>query len=176
MRSAARGLGSAGGAAAGRHAPLLPSQSALLLVPAAGSCLALAAGRFGAEICPWRLSGAGLSSSLSPGFWLMNVVPIASAGFAGWRAGRRLDRRAAVATGAAAGLLFGVLAILGAAIASPRWFLPAPIPLSAVSAEPRWAPTILALAAWGAVGGAIGGLLAGRPYVEEPEPPMPTSE
>jgi hypothetical protein len=172
---ALRGLGSSGVAVAGAHVLVLPTQSALLLAPAAGSCLDLDADPFGAELCPWRVSGAGLASPLSPWFWLLNVVPLASAAFAGWRAGRRLARRTALATGSAAGVLFGVVAVLGAAIAAPRWFLPAPIPLSVVGVEPRWAPTIMALVAWGAVGGALGGWLASRSYAEEPEPPMPTS-
>ena len=172
---ALRGLGSSGAAVAGAHVLVLPTQSALLLAPAAGSCIELTADPLGAEICPWRVSGAGLSAPLSPWLWLMNVVPIASAAFAGWRAGNGLARRTAPATGAAAGALFGILAILGAAIAAPRWFLPAPIPLSVVSAEPRWVPTALALVAWGTLGGVLGGWLASRSYVEEAEPPIPTS-
>jgi uncharacterized protein DUF6350 len=173
---ALRGMGSTGAAVAGAHVLVLPTQSALLLVPASGSCLDVVAGRSGAELCPWRVSGLGVSSALSPWFWLLNAVPIASAAFAGWRAGRGLVRRsAALATGASAGLFFGVLAVLGAAIAAPRWFLPAPIPISAVSLGPRWVSTILALLAWGALGGALGGWLAGRSYAEDPVPPIPTS-
>jgi hypothetical protein len=172
---ALRGLGSSGAAVAGAHVLVLPTQSALLLAPASGSCLELTADRLGAEICPWRVSGAGLSSPLSPWFWLMNAVPIASGAIAGWRAGQRFPRRPALAAGTAAGAAFGILAILGAAVAAPRWFLPAPIPLSVVGAAPRWVPTALALLAWGTVGGALGGWLAGRSYAEEPEPPMPTS-
>ena len=172
---ALRGLGSGGVAVAGAHVLVLPTQSALLLAPASGSCLDLDADGLGAAVCPWQVSGAGLSSPLSPWFWLLNVVPLASAAFAGWRAGRHLAPRSALVTGAAAGVLLGVLAVLGAAIAAPRWFLPAPIPLSVVSVEPRWAPMLIALVAWGALGGALGGWLAARSYAEEPEPPIPTS-
>jgi hypothetical protein len=76
----------------------------------------------------------------------------------------------AVGVGAASGLVFASLAVLGSWLVAPQFRTLARL----VSVHPRWALTASAVVIWGLVGGAIGGWLAGRAY-DDPGLPRPTS-
>jgi hypothetical protein len=160
----------------------LPAQSALLLAPAAGSCLDVVADGPALRLCPWTLTPTGVLGaavlggrvSLSPWFWLASVVPLSVSAVAGRIGARRLGGRRALATGLAAGLGCAALAVIVAWLVGPRWFVPSPVPLPLVEARVRVLPMAAAWLAWGALGGVIGGWLAGRRY-EAPGSPSPTS-
>jgi hypothetical protein len=179
-----RGLGPAGAAWFGAHVLSLPTQSALLLVPAAGSCLDVAvAGSTAVRLCPWNidaissLANAVLPSDpleLSPSWWILLAVPPISAAIGGRRAGARHARSAAIGRGAGSGVVFAMLAMFGAMFASVRVAIPSLtgwLPLE-VRVWSLGAAGLLCL--WGISGGAIGGWVAGRTY-DDPELPRPTS-
>jgi heme A synthase len=162
----------------------LPTQSALLLVPASGSCVdVVAAGSIAARLCPWNLDAmsalgkAVLPSDpleLSSACWIMLAVPPIAAFLGGRRAGARQAPVHAIARGVGAGIAFALLAVLGAMFASPRIVVPSlagwlPVEFDASS----WAEIGL-LCIWGVLGGVIGGWTAGRTY-DEPGLPSPTS-
>ncbi len=180
-----RGFGPAGAALFGGHLLALPAQSALLLVPASGSCIDLvAAGSVAARLCPWTLEatrsavGAILplpsgSVELSPTLWILAAAPPLAAFLGGHRAGASQEPRSAIVRGAGSGVVFGAIAMLGAAFASPRIVVPSlagwlPVEISVWS----WRTAGL-LCLWGVIGGAIGGWVAGRAY--EAPGPRPTS-
>ena len=173
------GLGAGGGVLFGSHVLAIPAQSALLLAPASGSCLEIIGEGSVVELCAWRLAGSGPVGAiflpeplaLSPLLWMLSAVPIIAAILGGWRAGAGMTLGGrAVGVGAASGLVFASLAILGSWLVAPQFRTPARL----VSMHPGWARTVSAVVIWGLVGGAIGGWLAGRAY-DAPGLPRPTS-
>jgi hypothetical protein len=177
-----RRLGGGGAALFGAHVVALPAQSALLLGPAAGSCIDVLAADPALRLCPWTLTptgafGAGVLGGrvpLSPWFWLANVVPLSVSAIAGRVGARRLAGRRALGIGVAAGLACGIFVVTAAWFVAPRWFVPSPVPLPLVVVRPRVLSMTAVWLAWGLVGGAIGGWLAARRY-EAPGSPSPTS-
>jgi hypothetical protein len=180
-----RGFGPAGAALFGAHVLALPAQSAVLLLPASGSCVDLVvAGSAAARLCPWTLealrppAGAILplpssSLELSPTLWILAAAPPLAAFFGGHRAGASREPRSAIVRGAGSGVVFGAIAMLGAVFASPGIVVPSlagwlPVEISVWS----WRSAGL-LCLWGVVGGAIGGWVAGRAY--DAPGPRPTS-
>lgn len=179
-----RGNGSAGVALFGAHVLALPTQSALLLVPASGSCLDLvASGATAARLCPWDidaispLAGAIVSTDpvrLSPWLWLLVAAPPVSAFLGGRRAGAGRSIASGIARGALGGFAFAALSVLGAVFASPRIVVPLIVDWLRLEIRP-WSLRVAGLLClWGGLGGAIGGRSARRTY-EEPELPRPTS-
>jgi hypothetical protein len=165
----------------GVHVLALPAQSALLMAPASGACIDLLAGSPALELCPWRLDPSAIGASLvpartllSPGLWLLSTVPPIAALIGGRRAALAVAGRRAIGLGAASGLVFAVLAILGAWFATPSLggSAPAFVPLTL---RIGWPWFVAGAIAWGLLGGAVGGWLDGRRYAEEPEPPRRTS-
>jgi hypothetical protein len=179
-----RGLGPAGAAWFGGHLLALPTQSALLLLPASGSCLDLAAsGATAFRLCPWQihpvspLAGAILFTGplpLSPAFWILSMIAPAAAFLGGRRAGAGRGPGPGVACGAVAGGVFAALGVLGAAFAAPRILAPSVVGWLRLTIETWSLGAAGLLCLWGVVGGAAGGWLAGRRYAE-PELPRPTS-
>jgi hypothetical protein len=175
-------LGPGGGVLFGYHLLAFPAQSALALAPASGSCLAIVGEGPLLDLCPWSLvpdpAGTPLLATpmaLSPWLWLVNVVPLVSAMRGGWRAanGAAGGGLRTAGLGVAAGVVFGLLALLGAWFAAPR--LPDAIsPPGQLSLHPGWTRTAIATLAWGIVGGGAAAWLAARRYAE-PELPRPTS-
>jgi len=154
------GLGTVG---LGHHLALVPNQALWTLVPASGVCDVLRGSEHEDVLCygsfPNPKPGGGIAFGSAPGGYLLFLlVPAAATVFGGRRAAVRAGR-AAIADGAAAGVVYGVLVGVGCLLAS--------ITLSyATSAgtdvggrlwigpDPVWG-TIVALA-WGIGGGAIG--------------------
>jgi hypothetical protein len=166
-----RGAGANGGALFGIHVLALPAQAALHLVPAAGSCLAVAADGPALELCPWSITVTGPAGgillaerlALSPWLWLSNAIPVVAAAIAGRHAASAVSGRSGLAFGASAGLLFAILAVVAAWFVAPRLFLPVAAPvLVDVTVEPAWGRTALALAGSGLAGGILGGWLGRR--------------
>jgi hypothetical protein len=181
---ALRSLGPAGAAWFGVHVLSLATQSALLLMPASGSCIdVVAAGSVAARLCPWNLDAISALGKavvpadplqLSPACWIMLAVPPISAFLGGRRAGARQAPIHAIGRGVGSGIVFALLAVLGAMFAAPRIVVPSlegwlPLEFEVWS----WAAVGL-LSVWGVLAGAIGGLTAGRTY-EDPGLPSPTS-
>jgi hypothetical protein len=174
------GLGAGGGVLFGYHLLAIPAQSALLLAPASGSCLEIIGEGSIFELCPWRLAGSGPVGALfvqepvalSPLLWMLSGVPLIAAILGGWRAGAGLTIAGgrAIGAGAASGLVFASLAVLGSWLVAPQFRTLARL----VSVHPTWSRTASAALIWGVVGGAVGGWLAGRAY-GEPGLPSPTS-
>jgi hypothetical protein len=165
----------------GIHVLALPAQSCLLLAPASGACIDLVAGSPALELCPWSLEtgpvGAAIVSgrtALSPWLWLLSTVPPIAAFIGGRRAALAAPGLRAVGLGAAAGVVFGVLAIVGAWFATPMidGRAPALVPFT-LRVDTAW--MVAGALGWGVLGGALGGWLEGRGYAEEPEPPRRTS-
>ena len=177
-----RRMGGGGAALFGAHVVALPAQSALLLAPAAGSCVDVVADDPALRLCPWTLTPTGTLGvavlggrvPLSPWLWLASVVPLSVSALAGWVGARRLRGRRALLLGVAAGLACGALAVTAAWFVAPRWFVPSPVTLPPVELSARLLPMAVAWLAWGGIGGAIGGWLVGRRY-EAPGSPSPTS-
>jgi hypothetical protein len=176
------GLGAGGGVLFGYHLLALPAQSALLLGPASGSCLEIVGEGPMFDLCPWRLAASGPVGelflpeplSLSPWLWLLSGAPLVAAMLGGRAAAATAAAgRRAAGLGAAAGLVFALLAVVGGWLVAPRSF-PILIPVPYVSVDPGWVRTAIAAALWGAAGGALGAWLTARRY-EEPELPRPTS-
>jgi hypothetical protein len=178
-----RSLGAGGGVAFGYHVLALPAQSALLLAPAAGSCLEIVGEGSIVELCPWRLVGSGPAGelflqeplALSPWLWLLSVTTVVAAILGGGRAaaGTRVAGSRAVGLGAAVGLVFASLTLVGGWWVAPE-LLSVLDPARHISVHPAWIRTGFAALIWGVVGGAFGAWLAGRRY-EEPGLPSPTS-
>jgi hypothetical protein len=180
------GLETGGSLLLGYHVLAIPAQSALLLAPAAGSCLDIV-GEGVYQLCPWRLVASGPIGellllepfALSPGFWLLSAVPFVGALLGGRRAGHGAttgERR--IGRGIAAGCISAALVVVGAWFAAPRWFsapadFPDHFPLSDISVRLVWGRTAIAALLWGIVGGGLGALLATR--YDEPGLPSPTS-
>jgi hypothetical protein len=178
----AAGPGGGGGVLFGYHLLAFPAQSALLLVPASGSCLRVIGEGPMFDLCPWRLVASGPAGELflpkplplSPWLWLLSVVPFIAAMLGGRRAVIDADTGAgATGLGVGAGLIFALLGTAGAWFAAPQ-LAPILVPVPQVSVHPEWVRTAVAALVWGAAGGAAGGWLAGQGY-EEPELPRPTS-
>jgi hypothetical protein len=177
------GLGPGGGLLIGAHVLAMPAQSALLLAPASGSCLEIVGEGSIFRLCPWRLVGSGpagatilpTSLSLAPSLWLLSAMPGVAAMLGGRSAavGTPVTGRRAAGLGAAAGVVFASLVVVGGWFAALR-FSSVLLPGRLVWVHPAWARTALAALAWGVAGGALGAWLAGRAY-EEPGLPMPTS-
>ena len=179
-----RGFGPAGAAWFGAHVLSLPTQSALLLVPASGSCLdVIAAGSTAAHLCPWSLDAisplakAVLPSDpleLSPASWILLAVPAISATLGGWRAGVKQAPVAAIGRGVGSGIAFATLAMLGVLFASVRIVVPSLAGwLTLEIGGWSWGAAGV-LCVWGVAGGALGGWLARR-RCEDPGAPRPTS-
>ncbi|MGH2641698.1 MAG: hypothetical protein ACRDGO_08365 [Actinomycetota bacterium] len=174
------GLGAGGGVLFVSHLLAIPAQSALLLAPASGSCVEILGLGSTVELCSWRLEGSGPVGALfvpeplalSPWLWMLSVMPLIAAILGGWRAaaGTTTAGGRAVGAGAASGLVFASLAILGSWFVAPQFLTLSRL----VSVHPAWVRTASAALIWGVAGGAIGGWLAGRGY-EEPGLPRPTS-
>jgi hypothetical protein len=176
-----RDAGPVASAVFGVHLLALPTQSALLMVPASGACMILVAGSPALELCPWSLDpgpiGAAIVSgrtALSPWLWLLSTIPPIAAFVGGRRAALGAAGLRAAGLGAAAGVVFGALAIAGAWFATPHvdGRAPALIPFT-IRVDTAW--MVAGALAWGVLGGAVGGWLEGRGYVDEPEPPRRTS-
>jgi hypothetical protein len=163
-----RSLGGGGGGALlfGTHVLGLPSQSALLMAPASGTCLDVL-GRSGAiHLCPWSLTPSGpvwffLTEriSLDPWFWSFSAVPAICAFLAGRRAVSESTDGRGIALGALAGVTFAAVAVAGVWYASPQvpFFL-----IPEVRIQSDLPVMAAALAAWGVGGGAVGGWLGRR--------------
>jgi hypothetical protein len=174
------GLGAGGGVLFGYQLLAIPAQSALLLAPASGSCLEILGEGSVLELCPWRLAGSGPVGALflpeplalSPLLWMLSAVPLIAAILGGWRAGAGMTIAGgrAVGVGAASGLVFASLAILGSWLVAPQFRTLTRL----VWVHPGSALTASAVVIWGLVGGAIGGWLAARAY-DDPGLPRPTS-
>jgi len=177
------GLGAGGGVLFGYHLLALPAQSALLLAPASGSCLEFIGEGPMFDLCPWRLVATGPAGegflpqalALSPWFWLLSAVPVVAAMLGGRRAvtASTVARERAVGLGAAAGLIFALLALVGGWFAATQLF-PFIIPVPSVSVHPEWVRMATTALGWGVLGGGLGAWLAARRYAE-PELPSPTS-
>ena len=176
------GLGGGGGVLFGYHLLAFPAQSALLLVPASGSCLKVIGDGPMFDLCPWRLVASGPTGELflpkplplSPWLWLLGVAHFLAAMLGGRRAAIDANTAGgATGLGVGAGLIFALLVAAGGWFAAPQ-LAPILVPLPQISIHAEWMRTAVAALAWGAAGGAAGGWLAGRGY-EEPELPRPTS-
>jgi hypothetical protein len=161
----------------GYHLLAFPAQSALLLAPASGSCLEIVGEGSAFGLCPWSVVASGAARELLTDrlqlpawFWMLNAVPGIAAFLGGLRAASGSTGRPAIARGATAGIVFGLLGTAGAAFASPRVALPF------FSLEVRVAifETLSVGLLWGIAGGTFGGWFVGRRYAE-PELPRPTS-
>jgi hypothetical protein len=177
-------FGAVGSALFGAHVLALPAQSALLLVPASGSCVdLLASGTTALQVCPWSLDPAGPLADaflppdpvpLSPWFWALLAIPPLAAFLGGRLAGAGVPPARGAARGALAGIVFAVLGMLGAAFAAPRVAVPFIAGWLRLEMRPWSLRAAGLLCLGGVLGGAIGGRLARRVY-EEPELPRPTS-
>lgn len=153
----------------GIHALAFPAQSAVLLAPASGPCAEVVAGSATIAVCPWRLDPGPFGAvavprpvPLSPWLWPLSGIPAIAALLGGRRAALGVAGSGALALGAGSGLVFGAAAFVGRWFASPRaedgrdvFLLPFGVDVDAI-------PFALALAAWGLVGGAVGGWIEGR--------------
>lgn len=170
---AADAAGAAGAVAVVHHALLLPNQSAMILSVSMGAPVELIGGGNGATIALAGIDRVGDGTlllgfvglvephvDLPAGYLLFALVPLAATVIGGRRAGEGArSPRAAAASGALAGVVYAVLAVV-AAWASTI-VLPTLAPL--FGATPHLGPAlgrtfVLALA-WGVVGGVIGALL-----------------
>ena len=177
------GLGTGGGLLISAHVLAIPAQSALLLAPASGSCLEMIGEGAVFELCPWHLVGSGPVGGsflpeplqLAPSLWLLSVMPFIAALLGGRKAvaGTAVTRGRAAGLGAAAGMAFASLVIVGGWFVAPR-FASVLVPGRHIWVHPAWVRTALAALIWGASGGALGAWLAARRY-ERPELRMPTS-
>ena len=176
------GLGAPGRALLGLHLLAFPAQSALLLVPASGSCLEVIGDGPILHLCPWHLAASGPAGqgflpeplALTPSLWLLSAMPLVAAMLGGARAvrGAAMVSRRALGLGVAAGCTFALLTVLGAWFAAPRF---SPILVtSQISVHHAWARTAVTALIWGTAGGGLGAWLSARRYAE-PEFPRPTS-
>jgi hypothetical protein len=176
-----RELGVGGGLLFGLHVLALPAQSALLLAPAAGSCLHILGDGPLVDLCPWSLRPAGPPATflggptaLSPWLLALQAVPPVAAALAGRAAVRVACAVRPVVRGALAGAVLAGLAVAGAWVAAPRVAGDLPlVPGPAIGFDP--VPMGATWLLWGVVGGALGGWLEGRVPGPEPQPPRRTS-
>jgi len=165
--------GAAGAIAVVHHALLLPNQSAMILSVSMGAPVELAGGGNGATIALTGIDRVG-DGTLLLGFvgmvephvdlpaWylLFALVPLAATVIGGRRAGEGArSPRERAASGALAGVVYAVLAVVAAWAATV--VLPALTPL--FGGPPHLGPdlerTFLLALAWGVLGGMIGALL-----------------
>jgi hypothetical protein len=169
------------------HVLLLPNQSMWVLVPAMGGCDGLSGGGVSASFLCY--SKVPTTVSVTPG-GLTSDTPVVQADFAkapsGYLAfllvpalavilgGRYAARKRArikgeaIAMGAASGVVFAVLVVLGSWLASLSAVLSSPtggLPANAsVLIGPAVGAAGLLALLWGVVGGALGGWLGGREF------------
>ena len=167
--------GSAGALIFVGHLLALPAQSALLLAPATGSCLRVAADAPGLSLCPWELSTAGPAAALigsirlTPWLWIMDAAAPVAASFAGRAAARETGGTRPVVVGAAAGVLFGMVAAGAALVVAPTVVGDLPLLASTdLSIRPDLLPMAFGGVGWGIAGGALGGWLERRRYGVRP--------
>jgi hypothetical protein len=164
---ALQGLGRGGGLLFGAHVLAVPSQSALLMAPAAGACLDLVGQNNGLHLCPWSLSPSAHQAGffltdvipLAPWFWTLSAIPAIGAAIAGLRAVSETGGRRGIALGAIGGSVFAGVAVTGA------WYAGAQVPfvlIPEVRVQADLPVMAAALAGWGVAGGALGGWLARR--------------
>jgi hypothetical protein len=180
------------------HVLLLPNQSMWVLVPAMGGCDGLSGGGVSATFLCYSkfpttvsVSPEGLISgtpvvqadfaTAPSGYLLFLLVPALSVVLGGRHAARKRARLKweAVGLGAASGVVFAVLVMLGSWMASVSATLSSPTagipPNASVLIGPAvLAPGLLALV-WGVVGGALGGWLGGRKFPPRAVLPRPSS-
>jgi hypothetical protein len=154
----------------GHHVLLVPNQALWTLVPASGACDVVRGSARADLLCYGSfpsVTGRGIEFGSAPaGYLLFLLVPAVAAISGGHRAALNSDVEgwALAGTGAAAGVVYGVLVGFGCLLASITLTYTA-IGASAaagrlwIGPDPIWG-TILALA-WGVAGGAIGGASVG---------------
>ncbi|HZD79985.1 MAG TPA: hypothetical protein VE646_08085 [Actinomycetota bacterium] len=175
------------------HALLLPNQSLWVLVPAMGGCDGMTGGGTSASfLCYSKFPGAMTRpEGLRPrtpvvrtnfgraplGYFLFLLVPALSAILGGRYAARKRARLQweAVAVGAASGVVFAVLVVVGSwfasvSVRSPSTVGGIPGNASVLIGPGLVAGGLLALA-WGVVGGGLGGWLEGRKLPSRAEIP-----
>lgn len=150
----------------GHHVALVPNQALWTLVPASGACDVVWGSEREDILCygsfPNPKPGGGIVFGSAPGGYLLFLlVPAAATVFGGRRAALRGPGvgRAAIADGAAAGVVYGVLVGVGCMLASITLSYAASAGTDVggrlwIGPDPVWG-TIVALA-WGIGGGAIG--------------------
>jgi hypothetical protein len=169
------------------HVLLLPNQSMWVLVPAMGGCDGLSGGGVSATFLCYSkvpttvsVTSEGLNSDTPvvradfekapSGYLLFLLVPAVSVVLGGRYAARKRAqiKGEAIAVGAASGVVFAVLVVVGswlasvsAALSSPAGGIPANA--SVLIGPAMWTAGLLALG-WGVVGGALGGWLGGREF------------
>jgi hypothetical protein len=168
------------------HVLLLPNQSMWLLVPAMGGCDGLSGGGVSATfLCyskvPTTVSVTpGLASDTplvradfakaSSGYLAFLLVPAVSVVLGGRYAARKRARikGEAIAMGAASGVVFAVLVLVGSWLASVSAAVSSPVGGIPANASVLIGPLVgtagLLALAWGVLGGALGGWLGGREF------------
>jgi hypothetical protein len=168
------------------HVLLLPNQSMWLLVPAMGGCDGLSGGGISATfLCyskvPTTVSVTPGLASETPvvradfakapsGYLLFLLVPAVSVVLGGRYAARKRARikGEAIAMGAASGVVFAVLVVVGSWLASVSAAVSSPVGGIPANASVLIGPVVgtagLLALAWGVLGGALGGWLGGREF------------
>ena len=167
------------------HVLLLPNQSMWVLVPAMGGCDGLSGGDVSATFLCYSkvpttvsVTPEGLDSDMpavqadfakAPSSYLLFLlVPAVSVVLGGRYAARKRARLKweAIAMGAASGVVFAVLVVLGSWLASLSAVLSSPTGGLPANASVLIGPAVgmagLLALAWGVLGGAVGGWLGGR--------------
>ena len=150
----------------GHHVALLPNQALWTLVPASGACDVVRGSERADILCyrsfptPERDGGIAFASAPA-GYLLFLLVPAVATVFGGRRAVVRRGQagRAAIADGAAAGVVYGLLVGVGCLLASITLSYAASAGTNVggrlwIGPDPVWG-TIVALG-WGVTGGALG--------------------
>jgi Family of unknown function (DUF6350) len=127
------------------------------------------ASSFGQQVPSVLGGGSIVFPKPSPVYYLFILVPVVTVLLGGAIAARRaraVDRREALVAGAVAGVVFGLLSLLLAFVATPSIrlgvsFEEIPIRVRA-SLGPNLLTALLFGLAWGVIGGALGGLIHGR--------------
>jgi hypothetical protein len=169
------------------HVLLLPNQSMWVLVPAMGGCDGLSGGGVSASFLCYSkvpttvsVTPEGLTSDAPvvqadfakapSGYLAFLLVPALSVILGGRYAARKRARikGEAIAMGAASGVVFAVLVVLGSWLASVSAVLSSPaggLPANAsVLIGPAVGAAGLLALLWGVVGGGLGGWLGGREF------------
>jgi hypothetical protein len=169
------------------HVLLLPNQSLWVLVPAMGGCDGLSGGGVSATFLCYSkvpttvsVSPEGLTSGTPvvqadfekapSGYFLFLLVPALSVVLGGrYAAKRRAQLRwEAVGMGAASGVVFAALVVVGSWLASVSAGLSSPMGGLPANASVLIGPGVLAAGllalVWGVVGGALGAWLEGRKF------------
>jgi hypothetical protein len=169
------GMGTGGAVLLASHVLAMPAQSALLLAPAAGTCLRAAGETPIFTLCPWRVTTSGPAvlltgtSALTPWLWILSAVPALAAAVGGRAAALAAGRSRPVVVGALGGLVFAGLAIAGAWFAAPRFVGDLPLlAASDLSLAPDLGAMSLACLGWGISGGAVGGWIAAAAPARQP--------